>query len=706
MKLFRHAHASVRFAVLALSTLVLVPALHAQAPTAPAPPLILGTAWYPEQWPEARWDADLELMQKAGITMVRVGEFAWSRMEPSDGHYDLDWLDRAVTAAGRHGIYTVVGTPSAAPPAWLTQKYPETLRTMEDGRKDQHGNRQQFNFADPKYRQLSRAMAEQLAKRFGHNPWVIGWQIDNEYASASYDDATKAQFQGWLKDHYKTLDNLNARWTTSYWSETYQNWNQVPIETKGGNPGLLLSWMRFVSDTWRSYQKNQTEVIRTNSNGHQFITTNMMGWFDGYDHYTVSQDLDLASWDDYVGQGQLDPYRNGAAHDLTRGFLRKNFWVMETQPGAVNWQKINNALDKNEVRAMAWHAIGHGADAVSYWQWRSALNGQEQYHGTLVGTDGTPVPLYTEVAQLGAEFAKAAPALAGTSVQSDVAILHSYDSRWAINWQRHNTNYDPVEELVSYYKPLRDLSQSIDVVNPSAPLSKYKLVVAPGLNVLSDAEAKNLIDYVQQGGNLVLGQRSAMKDADNTLQVNRQPGPLTDLLGGRVEQYYALTEPVPVYGDWTKATASKSVPPVGKVSGATSKEWAELLSTSSPETKVLLRFGKSNGWLDDQPAVITRKVGKGSITYIGAWLDPATMTQAAKWMIATAGIQPKLGPVPSGVDVYPRTGPNGTVYILVNFNKTIQTVTLPIAMQDVLKGGTTRTLTITPYGVSVVSKAP
>jgi beta-galactosidase len=629
-------------------------------------------------------------MQKAGIRMVRVGEFAWSQMEPTEGHYDLAWLDRAIAAAGKHGIYTVIGTPSAAPPAWLTQTYPETLRTMEDGRKDQHGNRQQFNWANPKYRVLSRAMAEQLAKKFGHNPWVIGWQIDNEYSTNSFDEETKAQFQMWLKNRYGTLDNLNARWTTSYWSQTYFNWNQIPIETSYGNPGLLLSWKRFVSDTWRSYQKNQLEVIRASSDPRQFITTNMMGLFDGYDHYTVSQDLDLASWDDYVGEGQLDPYSNGIAHDLTRGFLRRNFWVMETQPGFVNWAHINNSLNKGEVRAMAWHDIGHGADAVSYWQWRSALNGQEEYHGTLLGADGTPVPLYNEVAQLGQEFAKARPALAGTSVKSDVAILHSYDSRWAINWQRHNHDYDPVAEIYSYYKPLRDLAQSIDIVNPSVSLSQYKLVVAPGLNVLSDAEAKNLIDYVQQGGNLVLGQRSAMKDIDNALQINRQPGPLAPMLGGRVEQYYALTAPVPVQGAWGTGT---------------SKEWAELLSAQSPDTKILMTYGPSNGWLDGQPAAITRKIGKGSITYIGAWLDEATMKNAAKWMTDMSGVSAKFGPVPQGVDVYPREGANGQVFILVNFSASEQTIALPAKMTEVLAGVSTSSVTLPVYGVAVLSES-
>jgi beta-galactosidase len=658
------------------------------AAPAVVPPLLLGTAWYPEQWPEPRWDADLELMQKAGIRIVRVGEFAWSRLEPQDGQFDLDWLDRAVAAAGRHGIYTVIGTPSAAPPAWLTQRYPETLRTMEDGRKDQHGNRQQFNWANPKYLEKTRLMALELAKRFGHNPWVIGWQIDNEYWNISFDDATKVKFQDWLKARYGTLDNLNARWTTSYWSETYSNWNQIPIQTTYGNPGLLLSWNRFVSDTWRAYQKNQLDVIRANSEN-QFITTNMMGWFDGYDHYTVSQDLDLAAWDDYVGQGDLDRYKNGAAHDLTRGFLRRSFWVMETQPGSVNWAKINNTLDKGEVRAMAWHDVGHGADAVLYWQWRSALNGQEEYHGTLVGADGTPVPLYSEIQQLGQEFVKAGPVLAGTSVKSEVAILHSYDSRWAISWQPHNANYDPVEELLSYYKPLRDIAQSVDIVSPSAPLSQYKLVIAPGLNVISDAVAKNLIGYVEQGGNLVLGQRTGMKDVDNGLQPDRQPGPLVTLLGGRVEQYYALTDPVAVSGEW---------------GAGTSQEWAELLSVKDTSTKVLMRYGKSNGWLDDQPAAITRKVGKGSITYIGAWLDPASMARAVEWMANASGVRPKLdAAVPEGVDVYPREGDHGTVYILVNFAKTPQILSLPTAMQDVLEGGSVRSVNLPVYGVAVLS---
>jgi beta-galactosidase len=661
----------------------------AQAPALPPPPpLLLGTAWYPEQWPESRWDTDLALMQQAGIRMVRVGEFAWSRMEPEEGKYDLDWLERAIASAARHNIYSVVGTPTAAPPAWLTQKYPETLRTNEDGRRDQHGNREQFNFANPRYRALARNIAEQLARRFGHNPYVLGWQIDNEYEQASYDPETKAQFQQWLKARYGTLDNLNTRWTTSYWSESYTSWDQIPIQVGYGNPGLLLSWMRYVSDTWRSYQQNQLAVLRANSDPGKFITTNTMGWFDGYDHYVVEQDLDVAAWDDYVGEGHLNAVKNGFAHDLTRGFKQKNFWVIETQPGSVNWANVNNALDKGEVRAMAWHDVAHGADAVSYWQWRSALNGQEQYHGTLLGADGTPVPLYPEVAQVGAEFEKAAPALAGTSVKSEVAILHSYDSRWAINWQRHNKEYDPNYELGSYYAGIRPIAQSVDVLPPTANLSSYKLVIAPGLNVLSDAAAKNLEAYIRGGGHLVLGQRSAMKDDDNGLQADRQPGPLGALLGGRVEQYYALTEPIPTEGSWG----------IGEC-----KLWAELLSANEKDAEVLLRYGKSNGWLDGQPAAITRKVGKGRITYIGAWLDPKTMQSASKWMASMSSVKTPLPNVPEGVEVSVRQGAQGSVFILINLSKQPQIIALPTAMTDVLEGGAKNSVTLPVYGVAVLS---
>lgn len=649
----------------------------------------MGTAWYPEQWPESRWEKDLELMEAANIKVVRVGEFAWSRMEPSEGHYDFGWLERAINLAAKHHIVSVVGTPTATPPAWLTQKYPDVLRIQENGQRVTHGNRAHASVTSTRYRIFCRQIATQMALRFGHNPNVVGWQIDNEYgyANMSYDEPTKRFFDDWLKAKYKTLDNLNTQWTTQYWSEAYDNWSEIPIPIGGHNPGLMLDWKHFVTASWNDYQKNQIAVIRQHGDPRQFITGNLMGFFDGFDNYTITEPLTFASWDDYVGNGHVDPATNGLTHDLTRGFKRENFWVMETQPGAVNWHAVNNFLNRGEARAMAWQAIAHGADDVNYWQWRSALNGQEQYHGTLLGPDGTPVPFYDEVNQTAHEFSKVQNYFRGTTVSSEVALLYSYDSHWAIQFQKHNKNYDDIGLLKSYYRNLRPLSQSVDVVSAYAPLSSYKLVVAPSLNVIPEDLAQHLLDYVQNGGHLVLGPRSGMKDQFNSLLRQRQPGFLKDALGARVEQYYALDKDVPVSGSWGDGHATI---------------WAEQLKSFAPDTEVLLKYGQSNGWLDGQPAVITHAFGKGRITYIGAILDDKLMATAAQWMTQQSGVTPIFGPVPDGVEVSRRNDNGRDVFILINFASETRSVTLPHSMKQLLSGGTGNTVELPQYGVEIL----
>jgi len=670
--------------------LTFVTTTHAQATRyADTPPLLLGAAWYPEQWPEAQWDHDLALMQAAHVHLVRIGEFAWSRMEPREGVYDFGWLDRAIAAAARHHIVVVLGTPTAAPPAWLTQKYPDTLRVSEDGVRDEHGNRQQFSFASTRYRRFAHDIAEQMAKRFGHNPDVVGWQLDNEYAADSFDPDAKAQFHAWLQHKYGSIEALNHRWATAYWSQTYDNFEQIPVRADHENPALLLDWKRFVSDTWRSYSLNQIDAIRPHVDPRQFITTNTMGWFDGFDAYTVHQALDIAAWDDYVDTGEdYDWVDNAARHDLARGYKRRNFWVMETQPGFVNWHATNVTLRKGVVRDMAWQAIGHGADAVEYWQWRAAPNGQEEYHGTLVGADGTPVPVYGEIQQVGAEFAKAGAVLAGTTPHAEVAVINDFDSRWAIDFQRHAANFDPVAELKAFYRPLRAQAQVVDLVSAHAPLDGYKLVVAPALNVLTDAEAARLKAYVEHGGHLVLGPRSGMKNADDGLQPQRQPGPLASVLGGRVAQFYALDKAVPVAGEAGQGSATT---------------WAEQLQAQSPQTQVVLRYGKSNGWLDDQPAVLSRRVGKGSITYVGAWLDDGLLDRLTASWLQQADVHAPVPGVPADVEVCVRGDARHQVVILVNHAAAARRVQLPSSMWPVLaEGGASSEVSLMPYGVAVL----
>jgi beta-galactosidase len=686
------ARAAIRLAAVCLFLAI---SFTAPAQTSSAP--YLGAAWYPEQWPESQWDHDLALMQAAHFNVVRIGEFAWSTEEPTEGHYDLDWLARAVTLAAQHNLKVVLGTPTDAPPAWLTQKYPQTLGTDANGHRAEHGNRRQFNYAKPLYRQFCRQIDTALAQRFGHNPDVIGWQIGNEYTDESFDPATVAQFQHFLHAKYKTLASLNQHWTTAYWSQTYTAWSQIPMENTGGNPGLLLDHKHFVTATWRSFQQNQIDTLRPLITSSQFITTNIggLGWSDNWDHYAITAPLDLSSWDDYVGQGHLNVARNAMLNDFVRGWKRQNFWVMETEPGSVNWAPINNALYPGETRALAWQAIGHGADAILYWQWRDALNGQEQYHGDIAGPGGSPLPIYAEIAHLGHDLDLTRATLAGTTPHASIALLYTYDSRWAIDFQPHTRLYDQQQILLDFYTPLERLAehsgQAIDIVDPAtAPLARYKLLVAPSLNVISEPLAAKLLAYVQAGGDLILGPRSGMKDQYNALNPQRQPGPLAAALGARVSQFYALdpTTPPPTLSPVASTSGGDLLAPENTSSRtATSGKasiWAEPLAVSTPGATIDSTYTDPGGWLDHQPAMLTRRIGQGTLSYLGTIPDPATLsgllTRYAPALPAT--ILPANPP--ATLELCTRSSATGTVTILINHAQTPMTTPLLHPMRDLL----------------------
>jgi beta-galactosidase len=576
----------------------------------------------------------------------------------------------------------------------MEQKYPDIMATSPDGKLFYGATRNHYNWNSDRYKKFVRDIDERLSKRFGHNPYVIGWQIDNEYNTQSFDKDTQSQFHAWLEKKYGTIDKLNAAWTTAYDNQTFSTFEEIPLvqNTADNNPGLWLNSKQFISDSLRVYQRVQIDALRKNADPHQKITTNMMGWFDLYDHYTVAQDLDIIGWDNPQVHGEFKPVANGAPHALMRGLKagNPNYWVLESTAGPRGGGDASQQLDKGAMRDACWSYIGHGADLISYWEWRASLNGGEANHGGIIDVDGEPDPIYAEWQQIGAEFEKASPALANTHVDASVAILHSYPSRWTINWQKMNPNYDAQAQLMSYYAPLHEAGYTIDIVPPSRDLSKYKLVVAPGLEVLTQAEADNLANYVKGGGHLVLGQRSAMKDADDSRWPQRQPGPLATLLGARVEQYEALNTPVEASGIWGDAKASL---------------FAEQLTAPTDDVKVLMRWHAPNSYWDNQPAAITRKIGNGSFTYVGAWLDEAATKREVQWMLNEAGLKPDGFPVPEGVDVYKRTGTDHDIFIVENTSKQPQVITLPSAMQNVLTDETVHTVKLPVYGVTILSKS-
>jgi len=655
--------------------------------------LHLGAAFYPEHWPEERWPEDIHLMREAGLTVVRMGEFAWSSLEPSSGEFHFEWLERAISLLADTGILTVLGTPTAAPPAWLTQAYPEIFAVDEYGRRAQHGNRCHYCVNSPAFHAAAVRIVSAMAQRFGANPNVIGWQLDNEYNRVCYCDRCRRLFQEYLACKYGALDELNRRWTTAYWSQTYSSWEQIPIPVGQHNPGLMLEFKRFVTESYRKFQRLQLDALRPHLRPDVWVTHNFMGWYNGYDHYVMSEELDLASWDWYVGSGHNDYLKSGAAHELVRGFKRRKFWLMETQPGCVNWSPVNNALNRGEARAMAWHAVAHGADAVLYWQWRPALNGQEQYHGSLVDQSGQPRPFYEEVRRLGEEFAGLAGLLEGSVLApARVAILNCYESRWSIEWQPHHRDFDYVAHLLHYYRPIAARNVPVEIVSADAPLKDYRLVIAPALLIMTETRVAELKNFVARGGRLILTLRCGMKDEYNALLPSRQPGPLAELAGVEVEEYYALAEEVPVKGNWFSGV---------------SRLWAERLKKrENSYTTPIARYGPSNGWLDEQLAITVNAWRTGLVYYVGAYLDDAAQQAFIDRVLLVAGIRPILE-APPGVEVRKLVKAEGgeEIFVVINHTTTEQGINLPWPAREHLSGFTIKgDVRLAPYGVIVLTR--
>jgi beta-galactosidase len=650
-----------------------------------------GAAWYPEHWPEERWAVDLRLMREAGVNVVRVGEFAWSRMEPAEGRWDLDWLQRAVDMASEQGIAVVMGTPSATPPAWLTREYPDVLAIGPTGIRAAHGARCHYNACSERYLGFCAGLASRMAQRFGPHPNVMGWQIDNEYWRVSYDATTQARFQAWLRERYGDLDALNRQWTTAYWSQEYGDWSQIALPAEWSNPCLEHAFRRFMTEVYLRYQRAQRDAIRAHARADQWIAHNAHA-HEWLDWVAIGQELDLAAWDPYLGAEHLDAERFGFVSDLCRNIRpARKHWIMETQPGRVSWAETCSDLHRGETRNLVWHFVGHGAEAVLFWQWRNPLGGQEQYHGSLVGNDGAPRAVFEEIAQAGRELAKVAPALANKRPVAEVAVVHTFPDRWALAKQRIHAEFDPLAHAKAYYAAARRRGVTVDVVDPAfRDLGAYRLVVAPSLHLLGADTLGKAEAFVAGGGHLLLGARSGFKDEHNTMLPSRQPGErLAALLGARVAEYFALEQAAAVKGPLGEGTCSI---------------WAEPLDVEAGDAEVLATFGDGNAWLAGRPAVVTRTCGKGRITYCGAWLESRLVEALMSWALEAARVRLPAFATPRGVTLHELTGDDGVVRILNNCTDEAREVVLPAPMRDLLTGEIRAgLLSLDPRGVAVLA---
>jgi beta-galactosidase len=589
--------------------------------------MTVGVYYYPEAWPEAQWPRDMANIKKLGMEFVHMGEFAWYFMEPEEGKYQFDWLEKNVANAAQNGLKVILCTPSATPPIWLARQHPEILMVDDAGRRMNHGSREQGDWSSPVYRQYVAKIVTELAKKFGHDKRVWGWQLDNELShygkNYSYSPASTAKFRAWLRVKYGTIDNLNTAWGGGFWSMVYQNFDQIDIPNPqelvaDPSPHALLDLNRWFADEAADYLRMQTGILRQYS-ADQWITTNFMAMHGEVDPTRSSKDLDAFTWTHYPVHGDVFPeygplaFRLGSAsiqsfmHDLMRP-INGISGLMELQPGQVNWGSVNPWPQPGAIRMWIMRAFGAGARIVCTYRYRQPLYGSELYHKGLVETDGvTPSPggleyaqAMRDVIQLRSKLRPDAKEPAAYAARR-TAFLINFDNRWDIQNHKQTARWDTIGHWMKYYRALKSMVAPVDVVTEDRDLAPYKFVVAPAYQLVDGGLIGKWTAYAENGGNLVLTARTAQKDRRGHLWEAMWAEPIHALIGAKIPRYDLLP------GDITGHVTA------GEVRYGWGS-WGEILDPQGGTT-VLARY--ADQFYAGKPAAVTRKLGKGTVTYIG-----------------------------------------------------------------------------------------
>jgi beta-galactosidase len=616
-----------------------------------------GVDYYPEQWPEDRWPLDADLMVRAGITCVRLAEFSWGVLEPAEGTFDFGWLDRAIDLVAGRGLKVVLGTPTASPPSWLMHADASMARVREDGRAVTYGNRRGYCPSHAGYRAHCRRIVTAMADRYGSHPAVIGWQIDNEMGDRCFCAGCRAAFQQWLAARHGSLENLNRRWGTAFWGHLYRSWDHVPLPLSAGdapNPGLALDFRRFASDVYADFQRQQVDVIRPRSPD-RFVTHNFMGFgSDTLDQHQLARDLDIASWDNYPctqwhPSDDVDPAGAALSHDTTRGLKPGGFCVMEQQAGPAGWELVGVPPRPGELALWAWQSIARGADAVVFFRWRTARFGTEQYWHGLLDHDGSETRRYREISAMGAALAAVGPAVAGTAVAAEAALLVSPDARFSQQIQATNPGLDYNRHFAALHRSFYHTNVAVDVAWPGRDLSGYRLIAAPLFTVANEADVGRLEAYVRAGGTLLLTFRAGTRDPHNAVVDARPPGLLRNLCGAEVEEYDSL----PPGGRRGLRFLPRGL---GAGSGVHRASWCEVLRLQGAEPLAVYTDGHYRG----RPAAAMHRLGAGRVIYLGVAAEQPLYDALVPWLCRTAGVRPVLR-TPPGVEATERRtgGPGG-----------------------------------------------
>ena len=592
-------------------------------PLAGAKPRVwYGGDYNPDQWPEEVWDEDVALMKQAGVNLVSVAIFSWAKLEPREGVYDFDWLDRVIDKLGSNGIAVDLATGTASPPMWLTQAHPEVLWVNDRGEVCQPGARQHYRPTSPVFREYALNLCRKMAEHYKDNPYVVAWHINNEYGCHNrfdYSEDAERAFRKWCEQRYGTIEAVNDAWNTAFWAQHLNDFSEIipPRYIGDGNfmnPGKLLDWKRFSSDALLDLYRAERDAVLEIAPKPQ--TTNFMvsSANAGLDYDKWGYDADFVSDDPYFVPGEQHLDELAFSGSLMSGIARKNpWWLMEHSTSAVNWRPINYRCEPGELVRDSLAHLALGANAICYFQWRQSAAGAEKWHSAMVPHAGADTQVFRDVCELGADLNKLADeGLLDTKlVKSKIAVVYDYESQWASEHtatptQQVRHTYEPLQ----WFRALADNGITADMVPVRGPWDTYEAAVLPSMYILSKENSERVRNYVANGGKLFVTYYTGLTDERDHVWLGGYPGSIRDVVGVRIEEFAPMGTDFPGTMDHLDLD-----------NGTVAHDFADVIGSVADTARVLVRF-KADKWtgFDGAPAITVNEYGDGKAVYVGARL--------------------------------------------------------------------------------------
>jgi len=679
--------------------------------------MYFGVDYYPEHWvypyagtpeaPEARWVEDIDLMKAAGVNVVRMGEFAWGLFEPEEGQFRFDWMRRAMDLFQAAEIQVVLGTPTAAPPLWLARKHPEILPLDDRGLRKHPGTRRAYCLNSDIYWEYSRRIVRAEAEALGQHPQLIAWQIDNGLGGhdtvQSFNEEARRDWEAWLRAKYETVERLNDLLGTNFWTQRIGSFEEVPMPLRAPtlhNPALIVDWLRFSSDTLVAYLKMQADLLHEITPNIP-VTNNLRALSRDFDHFDAAAVLDFVSLDSNAAvkarSGEL-----AMEYDMMRSLKKEaartpngdaGFWSIEQKAGHVDWQDVNSLVRPGVIRLFTHQLISRGASGVLYFLWRQPRIGAEKFYGGVLGHDGKPGRVYHEIQQIGLELQKLAPVLQGSRVEAEVCLLFSHENDWSLRHTRQPTSaFSLRQHLELFYHALHDRNIPVDFARPTEDLSRYKLVIAPSLQLLAGGEADLLKLYVHNGGTLLATCNTGLVDEHHMAPDTGYPHDLTDVFGLEVSEFDVLPPGEDNHLAFKGGITTTHLHPA--------RLWCDLIEPH--DCQVLATYAKD--FYAGRPALTLNLYGQGKAIYVGTVSHQPFYYDLISWLRQLCGLHPLLK-VPDTVEVSLREKDGHKIFFLLNHQNSPVRIGFYKPMHDFLTGKTfTGNFDLPPHGVLVLDE--